>query len=127
MLDVFIQFKALVEKFFNSKIVQLFSDNSGEYRALKDFLASHGISPPHTPEHNGYSERHYRHIVETGLTLMHHAFLPKKYWPYAFATAIYLIHHQPKVNLALKSSYEGLFRRFPNLLKLKKFGCLCYP
>ncbi|OMO63086.1 Integrase, catalytic core [Corchorus capsularis] len=45
------------------------SDNGGEYESLSSLLASHGIkhlqTPPHTPQHNGVSERKHRHIVET--------------------------------------------------------------
>ncbi|RVW74761.1 Retrovirus-related Pol polyprotein from transposon RE2 [Vitis vinifera] len=62
---------ALVEKFFNRPIITLYSDNGGEYQALSSFLTINGVShltsPPHTPEHNGYSERRHRHIVETAL------------------------------------------------------------
>lgn len=58
--EIFIAFKALVENRFQTKIQTLYSDNGGEYLALKSFLSSHGIShlttPPHTPEHNGLSE-----------------------------------------------------------------------
>lgn len=56
---------------------------------------SHMTSPPHTPEHNGISERKHRHIVETGLTLLTHDGIPKTYWTYAFATAVYLINRFP--------------------------------
>ncbi|CAL2268722.1 unnamed protein product [Prunus armeniaca] len=47
------------------------------------------ISPhlPTPPQHNGYAERHHRHIVETGLTLLHQAFMPLLYWSYAFQAA----------------------------------------
>ncbi|CAA7017240.1 unnamed protein product [Microthlaspi erraticum] len=55
--DIFIAFKALVENRFHTKIGTLFSDNGGEFLALRQFLSTHGIShltsPPHTPEHNG--------------------------------------------------------------------------
>ncbi|KAL6320072.1 hypothetical protein AAG906_004470 [Vitis piasezkii] len=58
---------ALVEKFFNRPIITLYSDNGGEYQALSSFLTINGVShltsPPHTPEHNGYSERRHRHIL----------------------------------------------------------------
>jgi hypothetical protein len=44
---------------------------------LKDYPSfydiSHLTTPPHTPQHNGYSERRHYHIVETSLTLLSHA------------------------------------------------------
>lgn len=59
--ETFTAFKALVENRFNTRIATLYSDNGGEFLALRSFLASSGIShfttPPHTPEHNGVSER----------------------------------------------------------------------
>ncbi|KAG7533403.1 Reverse transcriptase RNA-dependent DNA polymerase [Arabidopsis thaliana x Arabidopsis arenosa] len=79
--EVFVAFKALVENRFQCKIRTLYSDNGGEFVALRSFLATHGIShlttPPHMPEHNGISERKHRHIVETGVTLLSHASIPK--------------------------------------------------
>ncbi|KAL4569546.1 hypothetical protein LXL04_025186 [Taraxacum kok-saghyz] len=72
---LFPQFKLLVEIFFQHPIVSLFSDNGGEYLGLLPYLQSQGIShyttPPHTPEQNGTAERRHRHIVETGLALLH--------------------------------------------------------
>ena len=83
MKDTFKAFKALVENQFSTKIGSLYSDNGGEFMALRHILAEAGIShltsPPHTPEHNGISERKYRHVVETGLTLLTHASIPKSY------------------------------------------------
>ena len=113
--DVFIKYKALVENRFKLKIGTLFSDNGGEFLALKSFLFDHGIShltsPPHTPEHNGISERKHRHLVETGLSLLSHASMPQSYWSYAFATAVYLInrmqHRFSTMNLRTRS-YLGL-------------------
>ncbi|RVW88563.1 Retrovirus-related Pol polyprotein from transposon RE1 [Vitis vinifera] len=103
----------------------------GEYMVLKDYLSLHGIShfttPPHTPEHNGYSERRHRHIVETGLTLLSHASLPNTFWPHAFATAVYLINRLPTTTLNLFSPFELIFHKSPNYFRLKVFGCLCYP
>ena len=93
---IFIAFKELVENRFQQRIGTLFSDNGGEFIALRSFLSTHGIShltsPPHTPEHNGVAERKHRHIVETGLTLMSIASIPLMFWPYAFAAAVYLIN-----------------------------------
>lgn len=99
--------------------------------ALRALLSASGIShftsPPHTPEHNGIAERKHRHIVETGLTLLHQAHLPTTYWTYSFAAAVYLINRLPSPVIAHQSPYLKLFNKPPNYLKLRVFGCLCYP
>lgn len=70
-LDVFIEFKALIEKYLNKKIKFLQTDGGGEYTstAFKSFLTTNGISHhlscPDTPEQNGLAERKHRHIIET--------------------------------------------------------------
>ena len=129
--DVFLRFKALVEKFFNCEIKSLYSDNGGEYQALSSFLTINGIfhltSPPHTPEHNGYSERRHRHIIETGLSLFSHASMPLSYWSFAFSTAVYLINRLPTPTLNHESPFLKLFGTVPNYNKLRSFGCLYYP
>lgn len=120
----------MVEKHFGHQIKNLYSDNGGEFVAMRSLLATHGIShytsPPHTPEHNGIAERKHRHIVETGLTLLHQAELPPQYWTYSFATAVYLINRLPSPVTENQSPYMKLFNRPPNYLKLRVFGCLCY-
>ena len=59
--STFVAFKQLVENYFSTVIKTLYTDNGGEFLALWSFLTTHGIThfttPPHTPEHNGYSER----------------------------------------------------------------------
>ena len=76
---IFSRFKTLVEIFFKNPIISLYSDNGGEYIALRKTLATFGIShfttKPHTPEHNGVSEHRHRHIVEMSLSLLTHALL----------------------------------------------------
>lgn len=76
---------------------------------LATFLATNGIfhliTPSHTPEHNGYSRHrhHHCHIVEMGLSLFSHAFIPLSYCPYAFVIVAYLISHMltPTLHLSL--------------------------
>lgn len=93
-----------MENHFGTKIKTLYSDNGGEFIALRSFLSSHGIahltSPPNTPEHNGVTERKHRHIVETGLNLLHQASLPPTYWTYSFVAAVYLINRLPSSTTA---------------------------
>lgn len=85
------------------------------------------LLPPHTPEHNGVSERKHRHIVETGLSLLSHAGMPRSYWTYAFSTVVYLINRLPTPVLNMTSPFAKLFGTTPNFDKLKIFGCLCFP
>ena len=129
--DIFKTFKPLVENKFKTKIGTLYSDNGGKYIALRSYLAEQGIthltSLPHTPEHNGMSERKHRHIVETGLTLLSTASVPKSLWHYAFATAVYLTNRIPTTVLHNQSPYQKLFQTDPNYAKLKVFGYLCFP
>ena len=100
-----------MEKYFEKKIKTFYSDNGGEYIALAHFLSINGIlhltPPPHTPEHNGFSERRHLHIVETGLALLSNASIPLNYWTYAFAVAVYLINHMPTTTQS--SPYENIF------------------
>lgn len=73
-------FKALVDNRFQTRLGTLFSNNGGEFIALRDFLSpngtSHLTSPPHTPEHNGLSERKHRTLWRLVLRLwQQHQFL----------------------------------------------------
>lgn len=127
VLPTFVAFQAVVENYLKSKITTLYTDNGGEFLALRPHLSKHGIThlntPPHTPEHNGFTERRHRHIVDTALALLHSAHMPLTYWPFATAATTYIINRLPKVNLNMRSSFETLFNRPPNLLKLRIFGC----
>lgn len=128
---LFPQLKTLVEKYHNTPLISLFTDNGGEYIALTKYLQDQGIShfttPPHTPEQNGVAERRHRHIVETVLSLLHHAQLPLTFWSHAFQTTDYLINRLPTSILHHISPYEKLYNNSPTYTKLKPFGCLCYP
>ncbi|KAL4585747.1 hypothetical protein LXL04_010371 [Taraxacum kok-saghyz] len=128
---LFPQFRTLVEKYYNTPLVSLFTDNGGEFIGLTSYLQQNGIShfttPPHTPKQNGIAERRHRHIVETGLSLLHQAHLPISFWSHAFQMAVYLINRLPTPILDLKSPYDQLHHVSPTYSKLKPFGCLCFP
>ena len=125
---LFPQFKTLTEKYYQTPIVSLFTDKGGEFIKLSSYLQQHGIShfttPPHTPEQNGIVERRHRHIVETGLSLLHHANLPLHFWSHAFQTTAHLINRLPTLVLNYQSPYEKLHNASRAYTKLKPFGCL---
>lgn len=131
VLQKFIDFKTMAELQLNHKIKNLQSDCGGEYKALSQFLNTHGIlhriSCPHTPQQNGVSERRHRQVTEIGLALLAHASLPLKYWVDSFLPAVYLINRLPTPLLDHKSPLEVLFHTKPNYSTLKVFGCACFP
>lgn len=128
---IFSVFKRTVEKYFKRSIISVYSDNGGEFVSLKPFFQEHGIThfltPPYTPEHNATAERRHRHIVETGMTMLHLANLPLHFWPHAFLTAVYLINRMPTRVINNVSPFQKLHGTEPNYLKLRVFGSLCYP
>ncbi|GJW65072.1 retrovirus-related pol polyprotein from transposon RE1 [Tanacetum coccineum] len=83
--------------------------------------------PPHILKHNGYVEHRHPHIVETGLSFLSHAQLPLEFWSLAFTTSTYLINRLITPTLSNKNTISLLIRFPPDYLKLRSFGCLCYP
>jgi hypothetical protein len=133
VLSTFIHFKSTIENLLNHKLKVLRTDCGGEYTdsAFQDYCSTHGIfhqfSYPHTPQQNGVAERKHRHIVETSLSLISQSSFPLSYWPYAFATSVFLINRLPTPKLQLKSPWEVLFHSPPDYSSFKTFGCSCFP
>jgi hypothetical protein len=133
VLSTFVHFKSTLENLLNYKLKVLRTDCGGEYTdsAFQHYCSSQGIfhqfSCPHTPQQNRVAERKHRHIIETALTLISQSSLPLSYWPYAFASSIFLINRLPTVSLHLKSPWEVLFHTPPDYSFFKVFGCSCYP
>ena len=125
----FVSFQRMVENQFNSKIKIFQCDGGGEFE-LKEFIThldNHGIvkniSCPGTPEQNGIAERKHRHLVETGLTMLFHAQLPKHLWVDAFTAAVYLINRLPSSILQMQTPFYKLYGIHPTYSSLKVFGC----
>lgn len=129
--NIFVKWKTIVENRFQHKLVTFYSENGGEYMAVVDILVSSGVShlttPMYNPEHNGFSEQRYRHIVETRLALLSHVGMSVTYLWYEFSIAVYLINRMPNATLSKVNPYRLLFKTLPNYTKLRVFGCLCYP
>lgn len=129
--NLFRNFVTMVERQFSTKLKRIQTDWGGEFRSLSSFLLTLGIihqrSCPHTSAQNGFVERRHRHVVETGLALMAQAQIPKRFWQYAFETAVYLINRMPSRTSNKRSPYQYLFNRVPDYTFLRVFGCLCFP
>lgn len=53
--------------------------------------------------------------------------MPPTYWSYAFTAGIYLINRLPSTVINNGVPYEKLFTQPPNYMKLRVFGCMCFP
>uniref|UniRef100_A0A2N9HLA9 Integrase catalytic domain-containing protein n=1 Tax=Fagus sylvatica TaxID=28930 RepID=A0A2N9HLA9_FAGSY len=80
---------------------------------------SHMTYDKGTPEQNGIAERKHRHLVETGLTMLFHAQLPKHLWVDAFTTAVYLINRLPSSVLQIQTLFYKLYGIHPTYSSLK--------
>lgn len=59
--------------------------------------------------------------------MLHRSHLPPKFWAFAVQTAAYLINRTPPSNSHSVSPFEILFQKPLNYLKLRTFGCICFP
>jgi len=82
-MSIFCSFQKLVERQFNCKIKSVQTNWGGEYRSLHTYFTEIGIqyriSCPHTSQQNGSVERKHRHIIEMGLSLLSHSYVPHNY------------------------------------------------
>lgn len=134
--DVFAAFKDFVAKSeakFNLKLVNLYSDNGGEYLSteMKSYCVEKGISyhltVPRTPQLNGVSERMVRTITEKARSMINGAKLEKVFWGDAVLTAVYLINLTPTKALKLsKTPFEMWHETKPKIKYLKVFGSTVY-
>lgn len=116
----------------DAKIRYIRTDNGTEYSTyeMKEFLARENIeirpAEPYTPEHNGTAERFNREIQEKVRAMLFDAGLPLQFWEYAVAAAVYLYNRTPRKALNLKTPFEVIHNRKPNLKFVRRFGCLAY-
>ncbi|MBW0560829.1 hypothetical protein O181_100544 [Austropuccinia psidii MF-1] len=99
--------------FYNFKISakNIFADGGGEFvnKSFKNLCTesgiNHAISPPYTPQHNPFSERGNRSVLEKESCILLQSKLPMKYWSEAVSMATFLY---------LKS-WDGIFLGYKNI------------
>ncbi|MBW0565202.1 hypothetical protein O181_104917 [Austropuccinia psidii MF-1] len=100
-----------MENWHDRKLKKLVSNRGGEFHneKFKDLSNEcgfiHTLSPPETPEHNGYAERANCTVLEKAQCLMNHGNLPNQYWAEAINTAIFLSNLLPTPSRANKSPH----------------------
>ncbi|KAE9279871.1 hypothetical protein PF001_g24507 [Phytophthora fragariae] len=131
VLEKFKMFKADMENATGRKIKRLRSDNGGEYtgRLFKEYLSKQGIrhekTVPYTPQQNGLAERMNRSLVEMARCMLYHEGIDKKWWAEAVNTSAWIINRIPNT-VTVKTPYEIVYQKKPQLQNLKVFGALGY-
>ncbi|MBW0539903.1 hypothetical protein O181_079618 [Austropuccinia psidii MF-1] len=127
--DQFVIAKNYMENHHDRKIKKLVSDRGGEFLNQKfENLSNrcgfvHILSPPETPEHNGYAERANRTVMEKARCLMNHSNLPNQYWAEAVNTAVFLSNLSPTPSRENKSPHYLWTNTSAKLTKIRTFGC----
>ncbi|GJU97484.1 retrotransposon protein, putative, ty1-copia subclass [Tanacetum coccineum] len=79
-------------------------------------------TPPHTPQHNGVSERRNRTLLDMVRSMMSQTTLPKSFWDYALESAARILNMVPTKKVE-KTPYEVWHEQAPKLSYLKVWGC----
>jgi hypothetical protein len=128
-LNEFKKLVALMENAQNSTVKEIVSDRGGEFvnHAFKEFTAKRGInhilSPPYTPEHNGFAKRANHTIIEKARCILMTSKLPRAYWAEAVNTAVFVSNFLPTSSRQHISPWELWTKTSPPLSRLKLFGC----
>ncbi|RDX81141.1 hypothetical protein CR513_38214, partial [Mucuna pruriens] len=97
VLDIFKEFKCLVEEQSGKVIKVLRTDGEGEYvsNEFKEFSKSEGVihevTPPYTPQHNGTAERRNRTLLNLVRCMLKSKNLPSFLWGEAVSTTAYIL------------------------------------
>ena len=132
VFEVFLEWKALVEKSTGWKLKVLRTDNGGDYtsaefqRYLKIEGVRHELTVLKTPEQNGVAERMNRTIVETLRAMLADVKLPQKFWAEALSTAVYLRNQSPTKAVKGMTPFESWMGEKPMVNHLRVFGCTTY-
>jgi transposase InsO family protein len=128
-LEAITKYKAAIENQTNLTIKKLISDGGGEFvsGALSKILASvgikHIISPPYTPQHNGYAERANQTVIEMTRTMMMQANLAPEWWGEEVRTAAATTNCLPLLGKTKATPLELMFKVKPKMNFFRPFGC----
>ncbi|KAE8985601.1 hypothetical protein PR001_g22841 [Phytophthora rubi] len=98
-------------------------------RLFKEYLSKQGIrhekTVPHTPQQNRLAERMNRSLVGMARCMLYHVGIDKKWWAEAVNTLPWIINRIPNT-VTVKTPYEIVYQKKPQLKNLKVFGALGY-
>lgn len=91
------------------------------------YVIIHRLTCPRTSKQNGVVERKHRHMVDSSLSLLAHAFMPLTFWKDEFSTAVHLINRLSTHVLGGEVPVNRFYDCDPDYTFLPVFGCQCFP
>ncbi|MBW0491793.1 hypothetical protein O181_031508, partial [Austropuccinia psidii MF-1] len=125
----FLIVKNHIENLHDRIIKTVVSDRGGEFvnNQFKKLAETNGflhiLSPPETPQHNGFAERANQTIIEKARCILNRSNLPKRYWAEAVNTATFLSNLIPTPSRSNNSPYAIWKGLPPRIKRLRVFGC----
>ena len=131
VLNVFKQFKVMVEKRTGKSIKCLRTDNGGEFTSVEfeQYCKDEGIVRHKTvayTQQNGVAEHMNQTLMERARSMITSANLQKELWAEAVSTACYLVNRPPSIAIDCKIPEEVWMGQSCDYSHLKIFGCDAY-
>jgi transposase InsO family protein len=124
------EFITLIENQLNKKVKGIRCDNGTEFKnvILIELCKSKGIkkrdySTPRTPQQNGVAERKNKTLIEAARSMLADSKLLTMFWTEAVSTTCYVLNRVPITRPHVKTPYELLTGKVPDIRYLKPFGC----
>lgn len=125
----FMHFKTRAERETGFKIIDLRSNNGGEFisKRMQSWCRQQGIrqkmGPPHTPELNGVAERFNRTLIDRLKPSLKQSSLSKRYWSDALDYAVWTTNRSPtQTNDGFKTPCELYEEALPSMRHAHVFG-----
>ncbi|GJX48191.1 ribonuclease H-like domain-containing protein [Tanacetum coccineum] len=123
------EYKTIKVLLLRHKVKTIRCDHGTEFKnqLMNEFCAKKGIkreySIARTPQQNGVAERKNRTLIEAARTMLADSLLPIQFWAEAVNTACYVLNRVLVTKPQLKTPYEILMGRSPNISFMRPFGC----
>ncbi|GJR74697.1 retrovirus-related pol polyprotein from transposon TNT 1-94 [Tanacetum coccineum] len=118
-------FGTVSDRRVNRKVMTM--EQSIKNQLMNDVLCKKGIkreySIARTPQQNGVAERKNRTLIEAARTMLADSLLPIQFWAEAVNTACYVLNRVLVTKPQMKTPYEILMGRSPNISFMRPFGC----
>ena len=132
VLNVFKQFKVMVEKRTGKSIKCLRTDNGGEFTSVEfeQYCKDEGIvrhkTVVYTPQQNGVAKRMNPTLMERARSMINNANLQKELWAEVVSTTCYLVNRSPSVAIDCKIPEEVCTGQSCDYSHLRIFGYDAY-